>query len=179
MFETHVGISDLALHIPQPSYTIDQLVEHRRGDARLAGLLRKVADSTGQRAFRFPELWEDTVTMAAQAAHSLIGRNLARLDLSALRYLTVGTETTVDHSKPVAAYVEGALQAAGQAVPRTLSTFQIQHACAGGTLSLLSVGALLALQGQTGESGLVVCSDVARYSVESTAEITQGAGAAE
>jgi hydroxymethylglutaryl-CoA synthase len=77
----------------------------------------------------------------------------------------------------VSAYVEGALQSSGVDLPETISTFQVQHACAGGTISMLSVGALLKVAGRTGESGIVVSSDIARYDVPSTAEITQGAGA--
>jgi hydroxymethylglutaryl-CoA synthase len=99
------------------------------------------------------------------------------LDLAALRHLAVGTETTVDHSKPVSAYVQGMLQKAGVCLPDSLSSFQVQHACAGGTMALLSIAGMLQSSGLPGESGIVMASDIARYETESTAEITQGAGA--
>jgi len=138
--------------------------------------MERALETTGQKSIRFPEPWEDTATMAAQAAYDLIRRN-PQLDLAALRHLAVGTETTVDHSKPVSAYVQGMLQKAGVGLPDSLSSFQVQHACAGGTMALLSVAGMLQVGGRPGESGLVIASDIARYDSESTAEITQGAGA--
>jgi hydroxymethylglutaryl-CoA synthase len=77
----------------------------------------------------------------------------------------------------VAAYVQGILQQAGVAVPDSLATFQVQHACAGGALAAMSVGALLAVNPERRESGVVICSDIARYKTETTAEVTQGSGA--
>jgi hydroxymethylglutaryl-CoA synthase len=98
-------------------------------------------------------------------------------ELEQLRYLAVGTETSVDMSKPISSYVGGMLKEAGLAIPATLSSFQVQHACAGGTLAMLSVAGLLLASPVENESGLVICSDIARYEAPSTAEITQGAGA--
>jgi hydroxymethylglutaryl-CoA synthase len=138
--------------------------------------MERALQVTGQTAIRFPEPWEDTATMAAQAAFELVQRN-PTLDVSAIRHLSVGTETSVDHSKPVSAYVQGMLQKAGVRLPESLSSFQVQHACAGGTMALLSVASMLQTSGRPGESGIVMASDVARYDTESTAEITQGAGA--
>jgi hydroxymethylglutaryl-CoA synthase len=89
----------------------------------------------------------------------------------------VGTETTVDLSKPVSAYVQGMLQQAGLSLPDAMSSYQVQHACAGATISLLGVGSMLQTAGRPGETGIVIGSDIARYDLESTAEITQGAGA--
>ena len=171
-------MSDIALYIPPATIGVETIVEARlRQNPRLERYLRRAVKFTGQKAIRFPAVWEDTATMAAQAVYSLVKRD-PKLDLSTLRYLTVGTETPVDLSKPVAAYVEGMLQNAGLAVPPTISTYQVQHACAGGTLSLLAVGALLSVAKSPNHSGLVITSDIARYDSGSSAEITQGAGAA-
>jgi hydroxymethylglutaryl-CoA synthase len=54
----------------------------------------------------------------------------------------------------------------------------VQHACAGGTLALLSVSGLVSQIPESRDSGVVICSDIARYQTSSTAEVTQGAGAA-
>lgn len=175
MQESSIGISDLFLYVPSPRISLDSLVDHRvESDPKLERRLRRALETTGQRALRYPRIYEDNVTLSAEATAGLLR---ARGTGDGLRYLAVGTETPVDHSKPVSAYVEGALQNAGMDVPETMSTFQVQHACAGGTISLLSVGALLAVAGRTGEAGIVVSSDIARYDAPSTAEITQGAGA--
>jgi hydroxymethylglutaryl-CoA synthase len=177
MKRNSVGISDIRIHLPKSRIDLDTLVEQRvEENPRLERHLARARRTTGQRAIRFPSVWEDTATLAASAAHKLITENPQK-NVSGLRYLTVGTESGLDHSKPVSSFVEGMLQQSGVDVPESLSSFQVQHACAAGTLSLLSVSALLQASGRPGESGVVMCSDVARYDVRTTAEITQGAGA--
>lgn len=172
-----IGISNLSLYLPRPHIDLNALLEHRiRSNPSLERRLRRALSTTGQLDMRFPEMWQDNSTLAAQSAHDLLtGANAP--DISKLRYISVGTETPVDHSKPVAAYVEGMLQRGGLDVPTSLSTSQVQHACAGGTIAMMSVGALLQLSSRDDESGVVICSDIARYDAPSTAEITQGAGA--
>jgi hydroxymethylglutaryl-CoA synthase len=171
-----IGIGDINLYVPSPRLDLDLLIDERiRWNPRLARHLERARQVTGQRAIRFPDPWEDTSTMAASAVYGLLKRNPGRIP--SLRYLSVGTETGVDHSKPVSSYVQGMLKKTGLDIPASLTNFQVQHACAGGTLALMSVGAMLSLGSQR-DSGLVICSDIARYKTESTAEVTQGAGAA-
>lgn len=178
MKKPSVGIGDLAVYVPNPRISSTNLVAHRAAtDDDLHTKLERAVAYTGQEFVRFPEPWEDTVTMGAQAAATLLEQEAGRHVAPDLRYLATGTETSVDHSKPVAAYVQGALQRANYAVPETLSTFQVQHACAGGTLSLISIAALLAHTSSRHEWGMVICSDIAKYRAGSTGEITQGAGA--
>ena len=114
--------------------------------------------------------------MAAQAAAALLGR-MSGAEIASLRYLVVGTESGVDQAKPVAAHVQGMLQRAGYALPGAISTFDIQHACAGGAIGLASVGAMLAVSRGAAGRGLIICTDEARYAPGSSAEITQGAAA--
>jgi len=175
--DSTVGISDIAIYIPPPEMDVEALVQRRvRENPMLDRHLQRAGRVTGQTAFRFPELWEDSATLAAASAYDLFSRNPS-FDAASLRHLIVGTETGVDHSKPVSAYVQGMLQKAGLKLPTSLSSFQTQHACAGGTFGLLSVAGLLAVGGRPGDSGLVLSTDIARYETKSTAEITQGAGA--
>jgi hydroxymethylglutaryl-CoA synthase len=173
-----VGISDIAFFLPCNCIGVRTIVEHRCAEnPELSVHLERAMNTTGQRSLRFPCAREDTATMGAEAALRLLQAN-PRVDLSALRFLAVGTETGLDHSKPASAYVQGMLRQAGLELPGSLSSFQVQHACAGGTLALLSVGALLLQGAGEEEAGIVICSDIARYESNTTAEITQGAGAA-
>jgi hydroxymethylglutaryl-CoA synthase len=170
------GISDIAIYLPDQRIDLETLIQQRvEEEPRLRRHLDRARRTTGQRSIRFPSAWEDTATMAASSAYKLLAGN-PDIDLDRIRYLTAGTESGLDHSKPISAYVAGMLEQAGVEVPESLSSFQVQHACAGGTLSLLSVAALLKASGRADETGIVVCSDVARYQTHSTAEITQGAG---
>jgi hydroxymethylglutaryl-CoA synthase len=169
------GIGDVQLYVPAPWIATTELVSRRAaGDAGLEARLSRAAAYTGQEAFRFTQPWEDSATLAAAASRGVLAR---RDGVDGLRYLLTGTETSVDHSKPVASYVTGMLDKAGVSLPSNHTAFQVQHACAGGTLSLLSIAALLAAGGAAGEYGLAVCTDIARYIPGSTGEITQGAGA--
>lgn len=176
MNRARAGISDIRVYLPEPTLDLSTLVTERvKENPRLERHLQRACRVTGQRAIRFPSVWEDTSTMAASSAYGVLKEN-PDLDLSRLRHFAVGTESGVDHSKPVSAYVTGMLQQAGVDIPSRLSSFQVQHACAAGTLAMLSVGSMLAAAGRPGESGIVTCSDIARYDTHSTAEVTQGAG---
>ncbi len=177
MISKPVGISDVAIYIPGNHIDIDTIVRMRSAASpELAPHLARAVNTTAQKSMRFPSPWEDTATMAAEAACALLKANpdVAPADV---RFLTVGTETTVAHSKPASSYVQGMLHKAGLPLCHALSSFQVQHACASGTLAMMSVGGLLMAGGDERHSGLVICSDVASYDAETTAEITQGAGA--
>lgn len=175
MEQVRVGIGDVEIYVPSPRISLEMLFDRRvSDDPELDRRLRRAIEKTGQVAIRFPQPWEDSATIAAQSAHGLLSRN--RGALSRMRFLATGTESSVDQSKPVAAYVQGMLRKSGVEVPDTVSTFQVQHACAGGTIAMLGIAAQLALSGARQESGVVISSDVARYDAPSTAEITQGAG---
>lgn len=173
-----VGLHDLSLAVPRNRINLEALAARRVAeDPALEKHLARALATTGQKTMRYPGPTEDTVTLAAESLRTLLDRR-PDVDLSALRFLVLGTETGVDMSKSGSAYVLGLLQRAGYALPSSLSSFQVQHACAGGTLGLLTVGAFLQAAGRDGETAVVMTSDIARYKAPSTAEVTQGAGAA-
>ncbi len=173
-----VGISDMALFVPTPKIDLSTvLAERANEDPSFERRLRRAIESTNQVSMRFPHPWEDPVTMAAEATDQLLRRGDAAGSADRVRYLATGTESSVDMSKPISAYLQGVLQRAGVTLPKEISTFQVQHACAGGTIALAGVAALLQAGDHPGDSGVVTCTDVARYETPSTAEITQGAGA--
>jgi len=175
--DTTVGISDFRLYVPPPSIELKELVAKRvLLNPRLDRHLERACRVTGQKVIRFPEIWEDSATLAATAAYRMLQDNPG-LDPRTLRHLAVGTETGGDHAKPLSAYLLGMLQRAGIDLPGSLSSFEVKHACAGGTMALLSTAGMLAAGGRPRDSALVISTDIARYETESTAEITQGAGA--
>lgn len=170
------GISDMALYLPRNSIESSLVVAARASEDSENGLrLLRALEYTGQRKIRFNSDREDSATMAAEAARRLVRQSPETL--SKLRFLVTGTETGLDHSKPLAAWVQGMLEKADMPLPGGVTTSQTQHACAGGTIALLATAAQLAVTGRPDERGLVICTDIARYQRSSTAEITQGAGA--
>ena len=171
-----IGISDIGVYVPDMYIEIEDIIKYRKDlTPRMSKRLLASIDITGQKNIRFPSPWEDTVTLAAEASYELLNRN--KKNIPHIRYIGVGTETSVDASKPVSAYLQGVLQRNGIALPANLSSFQTQHACAAGTIAMLNTAAQLSIHNRSAESALIVCSDIAHYDRNSTAEITQGAGA--
>lgn len=178
MNETGVGIGDIGIYVPSLQMNVNSLIEFRgRTQPQLNHLMTKAAKKTGQISFRFPSPWEDTATLAANAASEILER-LSAGQQERIRYVLVGTETAVDFAKPVASYVHGMLKKAGYSLGSALSTYDTKHACAGGTFALLSTASNLRCSGANQERGLVISSDIARYEAPSTAEFTQGGGSA-
>jgi len=170
-----IGISDIGIYVPRPTLEMSKLMEARAlSHPELVPTLSRAIRKTGQISFRFPEPWEDTASLAANSASVVLDR-LSDFDVSGIRYLSVGTETSIDHAKPVASHVQGMLHNAGYPLTHSMVTFDMKHACAGGTLALLSTACMLSYS--ENDSALAISSDIAHYDAPSTAEITQGAGA--
>ena len=159
-----IGIDALALAVPRGHVDLRDLAEVRGVPASkyLEGI------GTNRMAVAAPD--EDPVTLAAAAARrafALSGRRPEEIGLC-----VVGTETAVDHSKPVAAFLHGLL-----GLPSACRIFETKHACFGGTAGLLNALDWIASGSARGRSALVVCTDIARYELGSAGEPTQGAGA--
>ncbi len=178
MDQTKIGIGDIGLYLPSPRMRMDTLVKSRAvSHPELVNHLSKAIKKTGLTAFRFPEPWEDTASLAGNAAVVVLDR-MTPAQVRGIRSIVTGTETAVDHSKPVSAYVQGMLQNANYDIASNLSTFEVKHACAGGTAALLSSSSMLGFSGNPDDRALILCSDISRYEAPSAAEMTQGAGSA-
>jgi hydroxymethylglutaryl-CoA synthase len=162
--KTRVGIEAIAVAIPQRYLAIEDLAV-ARGVAPA-----KYTAGLGAREMAVADPGEDTVALAATAAARLLRVN--GVDPSKIGMLVVGTETGVDHSKPVASFVQGLLD-----LPRTMRTFDTQHACYGGTAALMAACDFIASGNAEGRTALVICSDIARYGVNTAGEPTQGGAA--
>ena len=128
----------------------------------------KYTQGLGAREMAIAEPGEDTVALAALAGK----RALAAAGERELGMLVVGTETGVDHSKPVASFVHGLLE-----LPQTMRVFDTQHACYGGTAGVMAAVEWIASGAAAGRAALVICSDIARYGMHTAGEPTQGGGA--
>ena len=152
----------MGVAVPRRYISIEDLATARGVDPA------KYTQGLGAREMAIAEPGEDTVALAALAAQ----RALEATGHRELGMLVVGTETGVDHSKPVASYVHGLL-----GLPRTMRVFDTQHACYGGTAGVMAAMEWIASGAAAGRAALVVCSDIARYGVRTAGEPTQGAGA--
>lgn len=165
---TTIGIDAIALAVPQGYLELADLAAARGVPAG------KYVEGLGVRQMAVAAAHEDPVALAANAARRLFaqsGRSPSEIGLC-----VVGTETAVDHSKPIAAYLHGLL-----GLPSRCRVFEAKHACFGGTAGLLGAVDWIAAGKMSGNGkprvALVVCTDVARYGLGTAGEPTQGAGA--
>jgi len=160
----NVGIDAMAFHGPHCYLEMADLANVRGVDPN------KYIHGLGQRQMAVATPCEDTVTMATVAAY----RALKRFDIDPgeIGTLIVGTETGVDHSKPVAVYVHDMLGLAPNC-----RTFETKHACYGAMAGLTSAMDWISAGRARGRKALIVASDIARYGLKTAGEPTQGAGA--
>jgi hydroxymethylglutaryl-CoA synthase len=159
-----VGIEALAIAVPRRYVDMEELARVRGVDPV------KYTSGLGAREMAVADPGEDAVALAASAAARLLRVN--SVEPARIGMLVVGTETGVDHSKPVASHVQGLLK-----LPRTMRVFDTQHACYGGTAGLMAATEWIASGAGAGRVAVVVCSDIARYGLNTAGEPTQGAGA--
>jgi hydroxymethylglutaryl-CoA synthase len=159
-----VGIEALAVAVPRRYIDLGDLARARGVDPA------KYTQGLGGSEMSVAEPGEDTASLAASAVAKLLAAR--GVDPSRIGMLVVGTETGIDHSKAVASYVQGMLR-----LPSAMRTFDCQHACYGGTAALNAVSEWIASGAGAGRVGIAVCSDIARYGLNTAGEPTQGAGA--
>ncbi len=159
-----IGIDALAFATPRAYLELTDLAEARSIPAE------KFTKGIGAVRMAVAGSHEDPVSLAADAALRLFAQS--GVDRSTIGYCAVGTETGIDHSKPIASYVHGLL-----GLPKTCRVFDTKHACFGGTAALLAATEWIASGAARGRKALVICTDIARYELKSPGEPTQGAGA--
>jgi hydroxymethylglutaryl-CoA synthase len=159
-----VGIEALGVALPKRHLSMNDLALARGVEPS------KLTVGLGGREMAVADPGEDTVALAATAAARLLRDH--SIDVGRIGMLAVGTETSVDHSKAVASYVQGLLD-----LPRAMRTFDTQHACYGGTAALMSAMDWVGSGSANGAAALVICSDIARYGIGTPGEPTQGGGA--
>jgi hydroxymethylglutaryl-CoA synthase len=164
----NVGIHAIAFDIPRIYLPIETLAQARAIEPE------KLILGLGLKKMTFTDTYQDTVTMAANAALKLIRQE--GLQPEEISRIYVGTESGVDSSKPVASYVIQLLEQ--QLGPRVFAN------CDAVDLTFACIGAVDALQNSLdyvrlnpNKKAIVIAADYAKYDLESTGEYTQGAGA--
>jgi hydroxymethylglutaryl-CoA synthase len=159
-----VGINNISIYIPPLYLSHDDLADARNipRDKFRIGL--------GNINMAIVPPWDDTVTMAANAAEMAI--EAAGIDKDEIGLLIVSTETGVDQSKPVASFVQGLL-----GIGHRTRVYEIKHACYGGTVAIMNAINWVKSQHHRGKKALVITSDIAKYGLNTLGEPTQGAGA--
>lgn len=158
------GIASLGLSLPPLAMDVEEL-------ARLRGVdPAKYTVGLGCREMALCPPGHGVVDLAVEACRRALGRWGG--DPGRIGLLAVGTESAVDMSRPLSAWVAERLGLQG-----AVRSYEVKHACYGGTLALRQA-AEWRLSGAAGDrAALVVAADVALYAEEDPGEPTQGAGA--
>ena len=174
-----IGIDAIAAYVPR--LYVDLTKEwaearaplHTKGD--VAALVGKVKAGVGVTRMSIADAHQDCATLAAMAAKRVI--DASGIDPRDIDFIAVGTETTVDQSKSIAAYVLGMLERHYGVKLEDVGTPQVQFACIGATYALEASVSRIRAGDNTKPYALVIASDIAKYPLGSPGEYTQGAGA--
>lgn len=113
--------------------------------------------------------WEDTVTMAVNAAMSM----LTDADRQSIGLLIVGTETGLDLEKPLSSWVHRYL-----ALPSSCRHFEIKGACYSGTAALeMAASWVTSGFARPGQKALIITTDQSFHALSQPWEYVGGAGA--
>ncbi len=162
MSVVRVGIETMGLAVPEQYVDMAELAEARAVPAS------KYLEGIGLKQMAVAGPHEDTVTLAVKASRIAL-QGCAPSDIG---LCIVGTETAVDHSKPVASFVQGLLGLSSHC-----RVYEVKHACYGATAALMTALDWIRAGSNQGRKALVIASDIARYGLRTAGEPTQGAGA--
>ena len=159
-----VGIGSIGLSFPSLALPLGELASLRQVDEGkyLFGL------GCSEMALCAPG--EGVVELATQAAQRALDRWSGKLEDIGL--IAVGTESALDMSRPLSAWVAERLGLRG-----AVRSYEVKHACYGGTLALKQAVEWKQSGASQGKAALVIASDVALYAIQDPGEPTQGAGA--
>jgi len=123
----------------------------------------------------FPDVYEDIVTMGANAAKRLMDRK--GLEPDDIGRIDVATESAFDNSKPVSTYIAGCLEQVYDGDFHHANKGERKFACIAGTQSIDDAYNWIRAGRNRGRSAIVIATDTALYARGSSGEATQGAGA--
>ena len=161
---TEAGIASVGIQLPSLYLPVTELAELRNIDPN------KFTKGLGCRDIALCSADEDAVSLAVGAAKRALSRWNGSIEDIGL--IALGTETAKDMSRPLSAWVAEKLGLSG-----AVRSYEVKHACYGGTLALRQALEWKWSGASAGKAALVIASDVALYSLKDPGEPTQGAGA--
>jgi polyketide biosynthesis 3-hydroxy-3-methylglutaryl-CoA synthase-like enzyme PksG len=160
-----VGIESISAYVGRASLGVRDLFQAR-------GLQMQRFDNLmmERKSVNLPS--EDPVSNAVNAAKPLI-EALSPAERDRIELVVTGTESGLDFGKPVSTYIHDYL-----GLTRRCRSFEVKHACYGGTAALQTAAAIVGASPQDGAKALVIATDAASAAArDSYWEPSQGAGA--
>jgi hydroxymethylglutaryl-CoA synthase len=167
---TSVGIDGIEMRTGKLRLDLPETFAPAQGDDP-----GKYTKGLGLNASSFPDVYEDIVTMGANAAHDLMERK--GLEPEDIGRIDVATESAFDNSKPVSTYIAGCLEQVYDGDFHHANKGERKFACISGTQSLDDAYNWIRAGRNRGRSALVIATDTALYARDDPGEATQGAGA--
>ncbi|MCH8085957.1 MAG: 3-hydroxy-3-methylglutaryl-CoA synthase [Thaumarchaeota archaeon] len=164
------GIDDIAIYIPRLYIDATDFAKARGLDPV------KLQKGLGVSQMAIVDANQDPACLAANACLKIMQKNkLAPEDIGRLY---VSTESAFDESKAMNSYVIGMLeQVYGPGSFEHCGGIETKFACVSGSYALYDNANWIRADEADGKSALVVVSDIAKYDMGSSGEMTQGAGA--
>lgn len=154
-----IGIDQITFATTPFYITMDDLADARQVDPN------KYKIGIGQERQAVVPPTQDIVTLGAQAASKLSPKSFRNVST-----LIVATESGVDNSKASGIYIKRLL-----GLNDYIRVVETKEACYSATAALQFARGIVALN--PSENVLVIAADIARYGLNTPAEVTQGAGA--
>lgn len=165
-----VGIDDISLYVPKLYLDASDFARARGLDPS------KLQKGLGISQMSIVDANQDPACLAANACLKIMQNN----DLSPddIGRLYVSTESAFDESKAMNSFVIGMLeQVYGQGTFEHCGGVETKFACVSGSYALYDNANWIRAGESEGQAALVVVSDIAKYDMGSSGEMTQGAGA--
>ena len=164
------GIDDISVYIPKLYLDANDYAKLRGVDAT------KLQKGLGVYQMAIVDSNQDPACFAANACLKIMQKN--KLSPEDIGRLYVSTESSFDESKAMNSYVVGMLeQVYGQGAFEHCGGVETKFACVSGSYALYDNTNWIRAGEAEGKHALVVVSDIAKYDMGSSGEMTQGAGA--
>ncbi len=164
------GIDDIEIYIPRLYIDAEDFAKARGLDPV------KLQKGLGISQMAIVDSNQDPAILAANACLKIMQKN--KLSPDDIGRLYVSTESAFDESKAMNSYVIGMLeQVYGQGAFEHCGGIETKFACVSGSYALYDNTNWIRAGEAEGKHALVVVSDIAKYDMGSSGEMTQGAGA--
>lgn len=155
-----IGIDKLGFYVPNLFIDMEDLAHARNEDPA------KYKIGIGQDKMSVCPITQDTISLGANAAHSILNAE----DKNAIDLVILATESGLDYSKSGATTIHSLLN-----INPFARAVELKQACYAGTAALFLAQSHVALN--PNKKALVITSDISRYGLNTSGEVTQGAGA--
>ncbi|MDH3696014.1 MAG: 3-hydroxy-3-methylglutaryl-CoA synthase [Nitrosopumilus sp.] len=164
------GIDDIEIYIPRLYIDASDFAINRGLDPV------KLQKGLGVSQMAMVDANQDPACLAANACLQIMQKN--KLSPEDIGRLYISTESAFDESKAMNSYVVGMLeQVYGQGAFEHCGGVETKFACVSGSYALYDNTNWIRAGEAEGKHALVVVSDIAKYDLGSSGEMTQGAGA--